>query len=117
MFFGPVFRSSEFHFISSYSLVSQKNIFISSYTARNNYFLLYELIQDLPYSLIMPSEAPEISQIRKYYGKLRFSSIEHMLHFPQNPQKHSKSNPNLSLTPTGKDVMIQKKKKAYGAKG
>ena len=59
----------------------------------------------------MPSEAPEISQIRKYYGKLRFCSIEQMLHFPQNPQKHLKSNPNLSLTPTEKGVMIQKKKK------
>ena len=47
--FGLVFRSSEFHFISSYSPVSQKNIFISSYTTENNYFLLYELIQDLPY--------------------------------------------------------------------
>ena len=57
----------------------------------------------------MPSEAPEISQIRKYYGKLRFCSIEQMLHFPQNPQKHLKSNPNLSLTPTEKGVMIQKK--------
>ena len=27
----------------------RKIIFISSYTAKNNYFLLYELIQDLPY--------------------------------------------------------------------
>ena len=27
---------------------SQKIIFISSYTQNNNYFLLYELIQDLP---------------------------------------------------------------------
>ena len=26
----------------------RKIIFISSYTAKNNYFLLYELIQDLP---------------------------------------------------------------------
>ena len=26
-----------------------KIIFISSYTEKNNYFLLYELIQDLPY--------------------------------------------------------------------
>ena len=28
----------------------RKIIFISSYTEKNNYFLLYELIQDLPYS-------------------------------------------------------------------
>ena len=27
----------------------RKIIFISSYTEKNNYFLLYELIQDLPY--------------------------------------------------------------------
>ena len=27
----------------------RKIFFISSYTAKNNYFLLYELIQDLPY--------------------------------------------------------------------
>ena len=27
---------------------SRKIIFISSYTEKNNYFLLYELIQDLP---------------------------------------------------------------------
>ena len=31
----------------------QENIFISSYTEKNNYFLLYELIQDLPYSVTM----------------------------------------------------------------
>ena len=29
----------------------RKIIFISSYTERNNYFLLYELIQDLPYTI------------------------------------------------------------------
>ena len=29
----------------------RKIIFISSYTEKNNYFLLYELIQDLPYLL------------------------------------------------------------------
>ena len=30
----------------------RKIIFISSYTEKNNYFLLYELIQDLPYQKI-----------------------------------------------------------------
>ena len=39
----------EFYFISSYSPVSHIIIFISSYTAKNNYFSLYKLIQDLPY--------------------------------------------------------------------
>ena len=29
---------------------SRKIFFISLYTEKNNYFLLYELIQDLPYS-------------------------------------------------------------------
>ena len=31
----------------------RKIIFISSYTEKNNYFLLYELIQDLPVNLVL----------------------------------------------------------------
>ena len=41
----------------------RKIIFISSYTAKNNYFLLYELIQDLPYILLKIIEGPMLSII------------------------------------------------------
>ena len=48
MFWPRFIDLQNFHFISSYSAVFHEIIFISSYTEKNNYFLLYELIQDLP---------------------------------------------------------------------
>ena len=48
--FGPVFFDLQ-NFILLVRTVPffRKIIFISSYTEKNIYFLLYELIQDLPY--------------------------------------------------------------------
>ena len=52
-----------------------KIIFISSYTEKNNYFLLYELIQDLPYlcvyTTITDSDVPRIRHSNKYFSNLQ----------------------------------------------
>ena len=49
MFLVPFFDLQNFILLVRTVLFLRKIIFISSYTAENNYFLLYELIQDLPY--------------------------------------------------------------------
>ena len=50
MILALFYRSSENHFIGWYSAIFQEFFFfISSKTEKNNYFLLYELIQDLLY--------------------------------------------------------------------
>ena len=51
MFFVPFFDLQNFNLLVRTVPFLRKIIFISSYTAENNYFLLYELIQDLPYVL------------------------------------------------------------------
>ena len=52
MFLVPFFDLQNFILLVRTVPFLKKIIFISSYTAKNNYFLLYELIQDLPYSVI-----------------------------------------------------------------
>ena len=49
MFFVLFFDLQNFNLLVRTVPFLRKIIFISSYTAENNYFLLYELIQDLPY--------------------------------------------------------------------
>ena len=49
MFLVPFFDLQNFILLVRTVPFLRKIIFISSYTANNNYFLLYELIQDLPY--------------------------------------------------------------------
>ena len=49
MFLVPFFDLQNFILLVRTVPFLRKIIFISSYTAKNNYFLLYELIQDLPY--------------------------------------------------------------------
>ena len=51
MFLVPFFDLQNFILLVRTVPFLRKIFFISSYTAKNNYFLLYELIQDLPYSL------------------------------------------------------------------
>ena len=51
MFLVPFFDLQNFILLVRTVPFLRKIIFISSYTAKNNYFLLYELIQDLPYYL------------------------------------------------------------------
>ena len=51
MFLVPFFDLQNFILLVRTVPFLRKIIFISSYTAKNNYFLLYELIQDLPYVL------------------------------------------------------------------
>ena len=50
MLLVPFFDLQNFILIVRTVPFLRKIIFISSYTAKNNYFLLYELIQDLPYA-------------------------------------------------------------------
>ena len=49
MFLVPFFDIQNFILLVRTVPFLRKIIFISSYTTENNYFLLYELIQDLPY--------------------------------------------------------------------
>ena len=49
MFLVPFYDLQNFILLVRTVPFLRKIIFISSYTAKNNYFLLYELIQDLPY--------------------------------------------------------------------
>ena len=49
MFSVPFFDLQNFILLVRTVPFLRKIFFISSYTAKNNYFLLYELIQDLPY--------------------------------------------------------------------
>ena len=49
MFLVPFFDLQNFILLVRTVPFLRKIFFISSYTAKNNYFLLYELIQDLPY--------------------------------------------------------------------
>ena len=49
MFLAPFSDLQNFIILVRTVQFLRKIIFISSYTAENNYFLLYELIQDLPY--------------------------------------------------------------------
>ena len=49
MFLVPFFDLQNFILLVRTVQFLRKIFFISSYTAKNNYFLLYELIQDLPY--------------------------------------------------------------------
>ena len=49
MFLVPFFDLQNFILLVRTLPFLRKIFFISSYTAKNNYFLLYELIQDLPY--------------------------------------------------------------------
>ena len=49
MFLVPFFDLQNFILLVRTVPFLRKIIFISSYTEKNNYFLLYELIQDLPY--------------------------------------------------------------------
>ena len=49
MFLVPFFDLQNFILLVRTVQFLRNIIFISSYTAKNNYFLLYELIQDLPY--------------------------------------------------------------------
>ena len=51
MFLVPFFDLQNFILLVRTVPFLRKIFFISSYTAKNNYFLLYELIQDLPYRL------------------------------------------------------------------
>ena len=53
MFLLPFFDLQNFILLVRTVPFLRKIIFISSYTEKNNYFLLYELIQDLPYILIL----------------------------------------------------------------
>ena len=50
MFLVPFFDLQNFILLVRTVPFLRKIIFISSYIAKNNYFLLYELIQDLPYA-------------------------------------------------------------------
>ena len=50
MFVVPFFDIQNFILLVRTVPFLRKIIFISSYTTENNYFLLYELIQDLPYA-------------------------------------------------------------------
>ena len=59
MFLVPFFDLQNFILLVRTVPFLRKIIFISSYTAKNNYFLLYELIQDLPY--VRLSEHTKIS--------------------------------------------------------
>ena len=49
MFLVPFFDIQNFILLVRTVPFLRKIIFISSYATENNYFLLYELIQDLPY--------------------------------------------------------------------
>ena len=49
MFLVPFFDLQNFILLVRTVPFLREIFFISSYTAENNYFLLYELIQDLPY--------------------------------------------------------------------
>ena len=49
MFLVPFFDLQNFILLVRTVQFLRKIFFISLYTAKNNYFLLYELIQDLPY--------------------------------------------------------------------
>ena len=49
MFLVPFFGLQNFILLVRTVPFLRKLFFISSYTVKNNYFLLYELIQDLPY--------------------------------------------------------------------
>ena len=51
MFLVPFFDLQNFILLVRTVPFLRKIIFNSSYTAKNNYFLLYELIQDLPYHI------------------------------------------------------------------
>ena len=53
MFLVPFFDLQNFILLVRTVPFLRKIIFISSYTAKNNYFLLYELIQDLPYAIFI----------------------------------------------------------------
>ena len=64
------YRSSEFHFISLYSAVSQKIFFISSYTEKNNYVLLYELMQDLPYGRLIIFRRRSTEKVLIFIGSI-----------------------------------------------
>ena len=56
MFLVPFFDLQNFILLVRTVPFLRKIIFISSYTAKNNYFLLYELIQDLPYCRMLQGE-------------------------------------------------------------
>ena len=57
MFLVPFFDLQNFILLVRTVPFLRKIFFISSYTAKNNYFLLYELIQDLPYPLSKTHES------------------------------------------------------------
>ena len=56
MFLVPFFDLQNFILLVRTVPFLRKIFFISSYTAKNNYFLLYELIQDLPYQKPLPGK-------------------------------------------------------------
>ena len=79
MFLVPFFDLQNFILLVRTVPFLKKIIFISSYTAKNNYFLLYQLIQDLPYILFNQSKVYIKAMVVCFFGQVKFSSEKYIM--------------------------------------